>query len=188
MAGKLLISAVVTGLLLSSAVGAAPVAGQEPSAPVTDSSFIETAGSLGLVQQRLGKLAQEKGSSSSVKEFGKRMETDYSKVNEELATGAKQAAFPAPIMLRKDKQLVERFLRTSSSSFDKTYMAEMVKINKEQTQLFRQQSEGGRVQSLKQLATRMLPTMQQHLTLATQTAGSIGADVTASSSGTKQGT
>jgi hypothetical protein len=33
----------------------------------------------------------------------------------------------------------------------------------------------------------MLPTLQQHLALATQTAGSIGADVTATASGARQG-
>ncbi len=68
------------------------------------------------------------------------------------------------------------------SSFDKKYMAEMLKRHSEEVRLFQQESEGGRVQSLKQLASRMLPQLQQRLTLATQTAGSVGADVTASSS------
>jgi hypothetical protein len=52
--------------------------------------------------------------------------------------------------------------------------------------LFQQESESGRIQSLKQLAARMLPELQQRLTLATQTAGSVGADVTASGSEAKQ--
>jgi hypothetical protein len=45
----------------------------------------------------------------------------------------------------------------------------------------------GRVASLKQLATSMLPTVQQHMTLATQTAGAVGADVTATAGGERQG-
>jgi len=188
MAVKFLVSAAVAGLLLSGTMGAAPVAAQQPLAVVTDSSFMETAGSIGLLQLRLGKLAKEKGSSSAVQEFGQRMVTDYSKANEELAAAAKQAAFPTPVMLRKHQQVVDRFLRMSRSSFDKAYIAEVVKTTTEETELFRQESEGGRVQSLKQLATRMLPELQQHLSVATQTAGSIGADVTASSSETKQGT
>jgi predicted outer membrane protein len=73
------------------------------------------------------------------------------------------------------------------SSFDKDYMAEVVKHHSEVVRLFQQESESGRIQSLKQLAARMLPELQQRLTLATQTAGSVGADVTASSSETKQG-
>jgi putative membrane protein len=67
------------------------------------------------------------------------------------------------------------------SSFDKAYMAEMVEQHREEVRLFQRESAGGRVQSLKQLASRMLPEMEQRLSLATQTAGSVGADVTASS-------
>jgi predicted outer membrane protein len=73
------------------------------------------------------------------------------------------------------------------SSFDKIYMAEMVKNHEDEVRLFRRESESGRVQSLKQLASRMLPQLEQRLTLATQTAGLVGVDATASTSGAKEG-
>ena len=187
MVVKHLISAAVTGLLLSAAMGAAPAAAQQAKSLASDSSFIQMAGSVGLLQLKLGKLAEKKGSTAAVVEFGKRMVTDYSKANEELAAAAKQAAFPAPVLLRQHQQIFDRFNRMGRSSFDKAYIAEMVERHREEVQLFRQESEGGRVQSLKQLASRMLPELQQRLTLATQTAGSVGADVTASSSEAKQG-
>ena len=95
MFAKFLVSGAVTGLLLSATVGLAPAAAQDP-ALVSDSSFIRMAGSLGLLQQKLGKLAQERASSEVVKDFGKEMEADYSKVNEELAAAAKQAASRRP--------------------------------------------------------------------------------------------
>jgi len=183
---KFLAPAAVTALLLSATVGAAPAAAQQAGLAV-DSSFIQMAGSLGLLQLKLGKLAEEKGSSSSVRDFGKRMVADYTKANEELAAGAKQAAYPAPVMLRQHQQVLERFVRTGRSSFDKNYMAEMVNDHGEAVHLFQQESEGGRVASLKQLASRMLPTLQQHLSLATETAGSVGADVTAATSRARQG-
>ena len=183
---KLLAHAAVTGLLLSTTVGAAPAAAQQAGL-AADSSFIQMAGSLGLLQLKLGKLAEEKGSSSVVRDFGKRMVADYTKANEELAAGAKQAAYPAPAMLRQHQQVLERFVRTGRSSFDKNYMAEMVTFDRDAVELFKQESEAGRVASLKQLASSMLPTMQQHLTLATQTAGSVGAEVTASTSRARQG-
>ena len=186
MVVKFLAPAAVTALLLSVTMGPAQAVAQQ-SAVASDSSFIQMAGSLALLQVRLGKLAEEKGSSPVVRDFGKRMQADYSKANEELATGAKQSAYPAPIMLRQHQQVVERFVGASRSSFDKKYMAEMLKQHGEAVRVFQQESEGGRVASLKQLATRMLPTLQQHLALATQTAGSVGADVTATASGARQG-
>jgi putative membrane protein len=182
---KFLAPAAVTGLLLSAAVGAVPAAAQQAGL-AADSSFIQMAGSLGLLQVKLGKMAEKKGSSATVKDFGKRMVAEYSQANQELAAGAKQAAYPAPIILRQHQQIVDRFSRMGGSSFDKNYMAEMVNDHGEAVRLFQQESKDGRVASLKQLASRMLPTVQQHLALATQTAGSVGADVTASTSRARQ--
>jgi putative membrane protein len=186
MVVKILVPGAVTGLLLSAAMGAVPAAAQQPVSLTTDSSFIQMAGSVGLVQVKLGKLAEKKGSSAAVMQFGRQMVTDYSKANEELAGAAKQAAFPAPVLLRQHQQIVDRFSRMGRSSFDKDYMAEVAKHHSEVVRLFQQESESGRIQSLKQLAARMLPELQQRLTLATQTAGSVGADVTASGSEAKQ--
>ena len=186
MVVKFLAPAAVTALLLSVTVGPAQAVAQQ-AAVASDSSFIQMAGSLGLLQLRLGKLAEEKASSSVVRDFGKRMQADYAKANEELAAGAKQSAYPAPVLLRQHQQVVERFKGMSRSSFDKKYMAEMLNQHGDAVRLFQQESEGGRVASLKQLASRMLPTLQQHLALATQTAGSVGADVTATASGARQG-
>jgi putative membrane protein len=136
---------------------------------------------------KLGKIAQEKGSSDVVRDFGKRMVEDYSKANEELAAGAKQAAFPAPVLLRQHQQVVNRISGMGRSSFDKNYMAEMVNEHDQAVRLFQQESEDGRVASLKQLASRLLPTVQQHQTLATETARSVGVSVTASNSRERQG-
>ena len=187
---KLLAPATLAGLALSLAIVPAPAAAQQSApaaAPVTDSSFILMAGSLGLLHAKLGKLAEEKGSSPAVRDFGKRMAADYSKANEELAAAAKQSAYPKPVMLRQHQQAYERFVRTGRSSFDKKYMAQMVTDHGDAVRLFQQEAEGGRVASLKQLASAMLPTVQQRMELATQTATSVGAEVTAAADGKRQG-
>ena len=182
MVVKKLISAAGAGLFLSAVAGLAPAAAQQPQSLASDSAFIARAASGGLLQVKLGKLAETKGSSTSVVEFGKRMVTDYSKANEELKAAAKATGFLAPVLLRQDQQIFDRFNAMGRSSFDKKYMAQMVKQHHEEVRLFQGESSGGRVQLLKQLATRMLPDLQQRLTLATQTAGAVGADVTASAS------
>jgi putative membrane protein len=178
MSIRTFVPAAVTGLLLSAAFGATRAAAQQVSL-ASDSIFIQRASSVGLLQVKLGKLAQKKGSSTAVVEFGKRMVTDYSKANEELAAAAKQAAFPGPVLMREHQQIFNRINETRGSSFDKTYMSEMVKQHSDVVRLFQQESESGRVQSLKQLASRMLPALQQRLALATQTAGSVGVNVAA---------
>ena len=186
MFAKFLVSGAVTGLLLSGAAGVAPAVAQNP-AIASDSSFLRMAGSLGLLQQKLGKLARERGSSDVVKGFGKEMETDYSKLNEELAAAAKGAAFPQPILLREHEQIFDKFYRKNGASFDKDYMAQAVRSQDEEVRLYQQQAQGGRVASLKKLAADRLPEVQRQLTEAKQAAGSVGADITASAAEPKQG-
>jgi putative membrane protein len=186
MVVKLLASVAVTGLLLSTTVGPTRAVAQGAGLE-SDSSFIAMAGSLALLQVKLGKLAQENGTSSAVRDFGKRMVADYSKTSEELAAGAKQAAYPSPVLLRQHKQLVDRFSHMGRSSFDKNYMTEAVNDHNEAVRLFQHEAETGRVASLKQLATSMLPTVKEHLELARGTAGVVGADLTATTSAERQG-
>ena len=177
--------AATTALLLNTLAGLQPAAAQtaaQHTALASDSNFIQTTMSLGLLQVKLGKLAQDKGSSDVVRDFGKRMLADYSKLNQQLATAARQAAYPHPVLLREHQQIVERFKSMGRSSFDKSYIAEMVSRHDESLRLFEGEAKGGRVQSLKQLATGLLPDMQRYQSLASQAAGAVGADVTASAS------
>jgi len=187
---KLLAPAALTCLSLTTMAHLTPAVAQtaaQHAALASDSSFMQTAGSLGLLQVKLGKLAQEKGSSEVVRDFGKRMMAEYSKTNEELAAGAKQAAYPRPVLLRPHQQIFDRFNSISKSAFDKSYMAEMVSEHDDMAGLFQKEAKDGRVQSIKQLAASMLPAVQQHQALATQTASAVGADVTATTSQTQKG-
>jgi putative membrane protein len=186
MVVKFLAPAVVTALLLNATVSGAQTAAKNATLSA-DSSFIATTGSLGLLQLQLGKLAQEKGSNAAVKDFGKRMVDEYAKLNEELAAGAKQAAYPAPVLLRQHQQILDRFVSTGRSSFDKKYMAEMVSEHQEAARLFQQESERGKVTSLKELASKLLPTVQQHADLAAETASSVGVEVTTTTAEARQG-
>jgi hypothetical protein len=65
----------------------------------------------------------------------------------------------------------------SRSSFEKAYMTEMVKQGSDVVRLFQDEVKNGRVQSLKQLASSMLPGLQQRVTLAAETGSSVGAEV-----------
>jgi putative membrane protein len=180
------VSAVVLTILATPTPATAQTAAQHV-ALASDSTFLQTVGSLGLLQVKLGKLAQQKGSSDVVKDFGRRMATEYSQANEQLAAGAKQAAYPKPVLLRQHQQIFDRFNTIGKSSFDKNYLAEMVSEHDEAARLFEQEAKEGRITLLKQLAAGMLSDAQQRQSLATQAASSVGADVTASTSAERQG-
>src|SRR5262245_13453715 len=158
----------------------------EEAAPTARRS-VQPAGSIGLLQAKLAKMAQSKASSPAVREFGKKMETDYAQVNEALAAGAKQAAYPSPVIIRQHKQIYDRFDKTGGSSFDKKYMAQVVADQNEALRIFQHEAEHGRIASVKEMAAKLLPTLEEHVSLATQTATSVGAQVTSATDGDRQG-
>jgi putative membrane protein len=180
-----LVSSAIAGLALSAVVGIAPAAAQRATALASDSTFLQAVSSIGLLQAKLAKLAQDKATSPAVQELGRRLAADYAKSNGELAAAAKQAAFPAPTLMRQHQQIYNRFDHMSKSAFDKAYTEQAVSDHSEAVRLYQEESEGGRIASLKQLAATMLPAAQQHLAVATETASAVGADVTASSDSRK---
>ena len=182
---RFLPSAAILTLSLTSMAGLTPATAQtaaQHTALASDSNFIQQTMSLGLLQVKLAKLAQQKGSSEVVRDFGKQVLTDYTKLNEQLASAAKAAAYPHPVLLREHQQIFDRFNTMGRGSFDKNYMAEMVSRHDETAGLFQAEAKSGKVQSLKQLAAALLPDVQRYQSLAAQAAGSVGADVTASAS------
>jgi putative membrane protein len=175
-----LVSSAIAGLALSAVVGVAPAAAQRATTLASDSTFMQAISSIGLLQAKLAKLAQDKATSTAVQELGKRLAAEYAKTNQDLAAAAKQAAFPSPTLMRQHQQIFNRFDHMSKSAFDKAYAEQVVSDHNEAVRLYQDEAESGRIASLKQLAASMLPDAQEHLAVATQTAGAVGADVTAS--------
>ncbi len=186
---RFLATAAITSLVLNAifsiltpTTAAAQTAAQH-TALATDSNFIQSAMSVGLLQAQLGKMAQEQGTNDVVRDYAKRIVADYATLNQQLATGARQAAYPHPVLLRPHQKIVDRFNYMSKSHFDKEYMVETVRQHDEAVRLFEQEAKDGKVASLKQLAASLLPDLQQDQALAQKAAGAVGAaEVTTSAS------
>jgi putative membrane protein len=104
-----LLPGVVAGLVVTLAAGTMSTAGAQAAAPVDDGTFVQQAASGGLAEVELGKLAEQKGSSAEVKQFGRRMVTDHTRANQELAAAAQEAGITPPsAMLPKHRQTVDR--------------------------------------------------------------------------------
>lgn len=122
------------------------------------------------MEVQLGQLAQEKTGNEKVKEFGKRMEQDHSKANEEL----KKLASDKDVQLsneldKKHKGKVDKLTKLSGADFDKQYMDAMVSDHKEDIKKFQQVADKGKDAELKQFASQTLPTLKEHLQLAEST-------------------
>jgi putative membrane protein len=168
----------VTVLCLFAVAGFSVTAGAaEKGISSKDKEFITKAASGGMMEVQLGKLAQQKASSKEVKDFGSKMEKEHGKANDELKNIVEQKKLTMPKeMQRKHKSTVQKLEKLSGAEFDKKYMEEMVKDHKLDIKEFKEGSGKVKDPELKAWIDKTLPTLEEHLQMAKQTAAMVGVD------------
>jgi putative membrane protein len=150
---------------------------------VSDSDFAKQAAEGGMAEVKLGQLAQDKGTSEAVKEFGKKMVDDHSQANDKLTTIASQENVKIPITLNKhDQATYDKLSKLSGEAFDRAYARDMVKDHQDDIAAFQQEARNGRDNGIKSFASETLPTLQEHLKMAREMMKSVSA-----SNGAKNG-
>jgi putative membrane protein len=157
------------------------------SVKVSDDSFVKKAAIGGMEEVELGNLAKQKASSNDVKQFGDRMVADHSKADDQLKQVAQQKNVPLPTSLdAKHKATVDRLSKLSGDAFDKAYMKEMLTDHEHDVAAFKEESTSGKDADVKQFASNTLPTLEDHLKLAQDTASKVGVSPAAATSGHKK--
>jgi len=132
-----------------------------------DKTFVQKAAIGGIAEVEMGKLAQQKGSSDQVKQFGSRMVEDHSKANDELKQIASSKGITLPTDLdAKHKSKMDKMQKLSGAQFDRAYMDDMVADHKEDVADFKKQASSGKDGDLKAFASKTLPTLEDHLKMA----------------------
>ena len=139
-------------------------------AGASDRKFVEKAASGGMAEVKLGQLAIEKGTSPTVKEFGKRMVDDHGKANDELKEIASKKNFALPTDLDSEaKATYDKLAKLSGTDFDKAYIDAMVKDHDKDVKEFKKEaSTGGVDPDLKAWAEKTLTVIEQHDHIAHQ--------------------
>src|SRR5262245_24267991 len=111
-------------------LGLAGVASARPDrdAPkLTDKEFVAKALSDGLVEVKLGELAEKRARNEKVKEFARTMVKDHTKANKELRELATNFKLAVAAGLGRDQQATYlRLSRLDGADFDRAYMKAMV--------------------------------------------------------------
>lgn len=110
-----------------------------------------------------------------VKDFGARMEAHQSKVGDQLKEIASSNSVTIPDMLRtKDQALYDRLSKLSGQQFDREYMRALVVDRALDVAAFRRESQSAADLTVRDLATKMLPAMEEHLRLARDDSAKLG--------------
>lgn len=136
-----------------------------------DSDFVMKTAQGGMAEVNISNLAASKATNADVKTFANRMVTDHSKANDEL----KQLASTKGVTLPADvddehKKKMDELSSKNGKDFDKAYMDAMVKDHEKVVAAFEKTSKSAKDADLKTWVTNTLPTIQDHLKMAKETA------------------
>lgn len=168
---------------LSRAEDKVPTPGDNTAAkPATDSKldaadqkFVMAAANGGMAEVKLGQIAQEKGESQAVKDFGKKMVEDHGKANEKLKTLASSKGITlASDITGEEKEHIEKLSKLSGAEFDKAYTADMIKDHRKDISEFRKESKQGQDADVKAFAAETLPTLREHQKMIREVATNSG--------------
>jgi putative membrane protein len=124
----------------------------------------------GMAEVQLGQLAQQKGQSDQVKQFGERMVQDHTQANEQLKSIAQAKGIALPASLDdKHRKHLDKMQNLSGAEFDREYMKHMVNDHQKAVKLFKRQADRGADPDLKAFAASTLPKLQDHLAMAKST-------------------
>jgi putative membrane protein len=133
----------------------------------TDAEFAVAAADGGMLEVALGKLAQKKGASQTIKKLGTQMVTDHSKANMELKALAADKHIVLPEnMSDKCQKEVSDLNEKNGKDFDKAYADFMVKDHKDDIDEFKKESEKGSDAQVSGWAKNKIPVLEHHLMMA----------------------
>src|ERR1044072_311404 len=132
-----------------------------------DHNFLMDAAMGGLMEVELGRVAAQQGTSEAIKQFGQRMVDDHSKANEALTTLASSKGVTLPTSIDDKKRAqVTKLSAMTGADFDRAYAKMMLKDHEKDVSEFEKESTKGTDRNVKAFASKTLPTLQEHLTLA----------------------
>jgi putative membrane protein len=129
-----------------------------------DESFYKDAAEGGIAEVQLGQLAQDKGQSPEVKDFGKMMVQDHTAANNKLKGVAAGKGVELPSSPGVGQMATKTKLEMlSGDSFDKSYIKGMVQDHKDTIKLFEKEAQSGQDPEARAFAKATLPTLHSHL-------------------------
>ena len=146
--------------------------GQSSSA---DAMFMQRAAMDSMAEVAHGKTATTNAADPEVSKFARRMIDDHTKASEELKGLASKKGVALPTELDQKHQAMQQKLEgMKGAGFDRAYMQHMVQAHKQAITLFQNEAKNGKDADARAWAEKTLPTLQEHLKMATEINARLG--------------
>jgi len=118
----------------------------------------------GMTEVELGKIAMKNAGTQSIKDFGKMMVDDHSKIDNELKDLATKKMVDVPTAVTADQQKdIDKLSKETGKTFDKDYVHMMLEGHKKAIAAFKSAGDKITDSDYKDFIMKSLPTLQKHL-------------------------
>ena len=132
----------------------------------SDQEFMMAAAQGGMLEVKLGDLAAQKGTRDDVKNFGQKMVTDHTQINNDMKALAGQKGVGLPDGLdAKHQAMYDKLAALSGPDFDKEYIASMIKAHKKDLKSFKKESADTQDADIKSALDKAIPVVEMHLNM-----------------------
>lgn len=129
---------------------------------VQTSMFIEKAALGGMMEINLGRLASKKSRDFQVKDFGKLMEQDHTKIATSLKELSSAKGLKLPVSLSEENlQQIQKMSKMATDRFENVYMKMMVEDHKKDVELFKS-AVNSTDTLIANFARKFLPILESH--------------------------
>ncbi|MBW8813004.1 MAG: DUF4142 domain-containing protein [Caulobacterales bacterium] len=131
---------------------------------VSTDEFVSNASQSDMYEIQAGQIAQQKGQSKGVKDFGKMMVADHTAMSKEMAPLIAAAGQkPSPDLDQRRKGLLDNLKGAPADRFDKEYLDQQEAAHNEALTLMKGYADRGSDAGLKGGAAKAVPKIQAHL-------------------------
>lgn len=139
-----------------------------------DGTFAMNGAQSNMAEIALGRLATQKSKNPEVKRFVQRLITDHTNANTALRPLAAKKNITLPTDVKPEqKETYDRLAKLSGAEFDREFMALMVANHQKSEAAYQAESTNGADPDLKAFATKLLPTIQEHLRMSQEIASKL---------------
>jgi len=133
-------------------------------APLTTESFVTNAAISDMYEIQAGQIAQKKGQSAGVRDFGKMMVTDHTALSNTMKPLVRAAGVtPPPGLDERRKGLIDNLNAAAPADFDRAYLSQQEAAHSEALTLMQGYADRGENAGLKDAAAKAAPKVQAHL-------------------------
>jgi len=134
---------------------------------IDEKRFVKDALQSGLTDVELAKVAVNKATSDSIKQFAQKTIDDRSKTNDELKQIASNEKINVPDSLdSKQQSKIDKMSKLSGADFDRAYMKDQVKNQQNELREFQQEAQRGNDPQVKSFASKTVAALDENVKTA----------------------